>query len=328
MNTTISPVHVPYSGGIPNGVRQGLEIEIQGTVPHHAHQGFSINLCQSGDVEPTTTLHFNFRVNENVIVMNHMQNGGWGREERVSGHQFHRGKPFDIRIKVKPQMFKIRLNGNNVADFAHRLPKETAQFLVIKGEVSVSYIKFSSPGGQPGYPPSVAPSSWDSSYPQPSPAGFAPPPAPAGYGPQPVYNPPVPFVTAVPGGLYPGRMINISGVPNMGASRFTINLQSGPYDGSDIAMHMDARFNAGNDRHVVVRNHCQGGSWGSEERSLSHFPFMHNQNFDILILVEPASFKVAVNNQHMLQFNHRLPVQSANTLCVKGDLRITQVRFQ
>ena len=32
-------VVMPYSGAIPGGLKQGMEIEINGTVPHHCHQG-------------------------------------------------------------------------------------------------------------------------------------------------------------------------------------------------------------------------------------------------------------------------------------------------
>ena len=67
---------------------------------------FSINLCQGPQLEPTTRLHFNARVGEHVVVLNHMQNNSWGGEERKSGHQFHRGRPFDLRIMVKPQFYK------------------------------------------------------------------------------------------------------------------------------------------------------------------------------------------------------------------------------
>ncbi|KAK7104132.1 galectin-4-like isoform X3 [Littorina saxatilis] len=305
--TTISPVIVPYTGAIPGGVHQGLEIEIQGTVPHHAHQGFGINLCQGPQKEPTTTLHFNPRLNEHCIVLNHMQNNGWGGEERKPCQHFHKGKPFDLRIMVKPQMFKIKVNGQLVADFAHRLPKETAQFILIEGEVSISYIKFSAGGHGGGG------------------GAHAAPPQPGG---QPIYNPPVPFTSSIPGGLAPGRMISISGVPHANPSRFSVNLQSGAYDGSDVALQFDVRFRFGDSVNTVVRNHCQAGGWGQEERGASHFPFMPNANFDMLILVEPQAFKVAVNNQHFAEFRHRLPVHAANTLNVSGDVRLTQVRFQ
>ena len=34
---------------------------------------------------------------------------------------------------------QLKLNGNHITDFAHRLPKEGAQFIVIKGEVSINF---------------------------------------------------------------------------------------------------------------------------------------------------------------------------------------------
>lgn len=38
---------------------------------------------------------------------------------------------------------QIKINGSHFTDFVHRMPKETAQFLVIDGEVAVSFIRFS-----------------------------------------------------------------------------------------------------------------------------------------------------------------------------------------
>jgi hypothetical protein len=32
-------VIVPYAGNIPGGIKPGMEIQIQGTIPHHGHQG-------------------------------------------------------------------------------------------------------------------------------------------------------------------------------------------------------------------------------------------------------------------------------------------------
>ncbi|XP_025103610.1 galectin-4-like isoform X2 [Pomacea canaliculata] len=370
--TTISPVHIPYSGGIPGGVHDGLEIQIQGTVPHHAREGFSINLCQGGRKEPNTTLHFNPRLNQNCVVLNHMQNGAWGSEERRN-LPFQKGAAFDLHIKVKPQVLKIKINGSHFTDFGHRMPKETAQFLLIEGEVAVSFIRFSGRQGHghsEDWPKEVAGPAvaepfvggrkasgrgrhhrpWNAGFPMmpqfpggggfaqpgmefqpppysPYPMGAVPPPAAYPGGAQPIYNPPVPFTSGIPGGLSPGRMIYISGIPNQHPSRFTINLQS-DYGATDVALHFDVRFNFGDSRNVVVRNHCQRGQWGSEERQVNYFPFMPNANFDLMILAEHSSFKVAVNNQHFLEFRHRLPIHSASILSVSGDVRLTQVRFQ
>lgn len=76
--------------------------------------------------------------------------------------------------------------------------------------------------------------------------------------------------------------------------RFTVNLQCGAYEGSDIALHFDVRFQAGADYNVVVRNTCQNGSWGAEEKQLPYFPFMPNASFDMIVLVEQNQFKVSV----------------------------------
>lgn len=65
--------------------------------------------------------------------------------------------------------------------------------------------------------------------------------------------------------------------------RFTINLQERdePSPG-DIGLHFDVRINAG-DREVVVRNNCENGAWGIEERDAPHFPFRPNEKFYMII---------------------------------------------
>ena len=60
----------------------------------------------------------------------------------------------------------------------------------------------------------------------------------------------------------------------------------------DISLCVDARFNYGNDRNVVVRNSKVSGGWGTEERGVPYFPFMPNASFDMIIMVEPYCWKV------------------------------------
>ncbi|XP_025103625.1 LOW QUALITY PROTEIN: galectin-9-like [Pomacea canaliculata] len=318
--TTISPVHIPYSGAIPGGVHEGLEIQIQGTVPQGVREGFSVNLCQTAHREPSTTLHFNPRFHQNGVALNHLENGKWGKEERRD-LPLHKGSDFDLRIKVKSNEFKIKINGSHFTDFVHRMPKETAQYLVIDGEVAVSFIRFSGLHGDANAPMAYG------SYGGPQPAYNPAPMAYGSYGGQPIYNPPIPFTTEVPGGVYPGRKIFISGVPNHECSRFTVNMQSDS-SGGDVAMHFDVRFKFGDSHNVVVRNHCHKGQWANEERHANHFPFAHDANFDMVIHVEQHCYKVDVNNQHFVEFNHRVPVQSANILSISGDVKINQIRFQ
>ena len=79
------------------------------------------------------------------------------------------------------------------------------------------------------------------------------------------------------------------------------------YDGGDIAMHFDIRFRYGDSVNTVVRNHCQGGSWGQEERGVSYFPFMPSANFDILILCEAQAFKVGAGATPVIHLFNLLP---------------------
>lgn len=73
--------------------------------------------------------------------------------------------------------------------------------------------------------------------------------------------------------------------------RFTINLSQG----SSPVFHFDARFNAGNDKNVLVRNTLQNGSWGPEERNVPYFPFFQNKFFEMIILADSECFKVTHN---------------------------------
>jgi len=38
--------------------------------------------------------------------------------------------------------------------------------------------------------------------------------------------------------------------------------------------------------------------------------------------------QVAVNNQHLFAYQHRIPFQRVDSLVIKGDIRLSQVRFQ
>lgn len=332
MAGTVYNPQLPYIGGIPGGIHDGTTINIQGTPhPHHHQHMFTVNLKCGASLDPTvnTALHFNVRFNESCVVRNTCQHGSWGSEERHGGNPFQRGVPFDLAIHIKHNHIKINVNGRHFCDFNHRIPMHHINTLHIDGGVGITSVSFGGKGHgghghhhghhgggfpQPGFPPAGA------SF---SPPGSMMPPG------QPMYNPPVPLTTSIPGGLTPGKMVCLSGVPHSVCQRFTINLQCGPMTGEDIALHFDVRMQLPGDSQQVIRNACISGGWGSEERQVPYFPFQPNANFDIMILAEQGKFKIAVNNQHFAEFHHRLrPLNRINTLNASGDIRITQVRFQ
>lgn len=136
--------------------------------------------------------------------------------------------------------------------------------------------------------------------------------------PSPTY--PMPYFSSIPGGLYPSKSIIVVGTILPNAKRFHINLRSG----SDIAFHLNPRF----DENAVVRNTQVRGSWGSEERQLLRpMPFRRGQSMSVWIMCDSYCFKVAVDGQHLLEYNHRLKNLAAiNNLEVNGDVQLTHVQ--
>lgn len=327
-------VAVPYSGFIPGGLQVGTDVVISGRAPMHS-DSFSINLCEGPNYNQGCALHFNPRFSNGHVVRNHMQGGQWGNEETGGGFPFKKGHGFELHMKVTPHGYKVTLNHRHFCDFHHRVPKESVKYIYIEGEVVIHYIQFREQnrgpvpvapgaGGFPNYPTGPV-----------CPPGPAYPPSmpvpgyPAGGAAGPIYSPPVPFTSPIPGGLYPGKIMYISGTPRPNASRFTVNIMCGPSDNYDISLHFDVRMNYGNDYNQVIRTHKDMNNWGSEERQITYFPFMPNTPFEIMILAEPASFKVAVNNQHFVEFFHRIqPITRATHINVNGDVTLSQVRFQ
>ncbi|XP_014845340.1 PREDICTED: galectin-4-like isoform X2 [Poecilia mexicana] len=138
---------------------------------------------------------------------------------------------------------------------------------------------------------------------------------------QPVYNPPVPFSTWIPGGMLPKRTIIIRGSVPHGAQRMGFNLVVSRT--RDVAFHMNPRVQEG----VVVRNAQTGGQWGSEERQLSGSPFAEGQYFDMSIRCGNQRFKVFVNGQHLFDFFHRTNFSEIDKLEIDGDVQISYVHF-
>ncbi|XP_033736262.1 galectin-9-like isoform X2 [Pecten maximus] len=310
---------VPYVGDIPGGLAAGKSITIQGSLPL-SQEKFAINLQCGRQPYPQldVALHFNPRFNEGCVVRNSHQGGSWKNEERYGAFPFHPGQNFEVKIVVELNQYQIFVNGQLFVGFQHRIPFHRVNTLSISGGLNVLRVRISNPdmpsSATPSYGTGVA-------YPPSNTTVLQNQPI--------IYNPSVPFLSGIPGGAVPGKMIYIMGNLASMPSRFNVNLQEGTLENCDVAFHMDVRFRFGRDVNVVVRNHKSRGTWGSEERSIPFFPFSVQSSFDLIILVEPACFKVAINNAHFLEFKHRLhPPARYSTLKIDGDLTLTQVRFQ
>ncbi|XP_020371613.1 galectin-3b [Rhincodon typus] len=186
------------------------------------------------------------------------------------------------------------------------------------------------PAPQPGWPapqpgwPAPQPGTWpgqEGPYAPPMPAPFGSPGAPNQPG-QGGTALPVPYDLPIPGGWQPQRMVKIVGTVKMNAEKFVIDV----YSGQDIVFHFSARFREAGFHQVMVRNCRIGNAWGGEERDAPKFPFKYGERFEVLILGEPNQYKVAVNNQHLLEFQHRYKtLQDVTKVSIYGEIDLHAV---
>ncbi|XP_078675731.1 galectin-8-like isoform X3 [Branchiostoma floridae x Branchiostoma belcheri] len=306
---------IPYIGEIQGGLQPGKMITIQGFVIPGADRKrgwfgityeecrFHVNLQCGASTQPRAdiAMHFNPRVMAGVVVRNCLQNQAWGGEEKQHGpFPFAMGQNFEMIILTEPDKFKVAVNGQHFIEFRHRIPFQRVNTLAIDGKVQIQAIRFDS--GMPGAPQ-------------------------AQRGGAPVFNPQVPYIGSIAGGMYPGRMVIINGTVHPGApDRFHFNLQCGASTSprADIALQFNPRFAA----RAVVRNSLINNGWGREEKDTPYFPFMPGQPFELMVLCQQDSFKVAVNGQHFTEFRHRIqPLTRVDTLVVEGKVSLQQIRF-
>ncbi|XP_035889256.1 galectin-9-like isoform X2 [Phyllostomus discolor] len=326
---------VPFTGSIHGGLQEGLQITVTGIVHQSSETRFAVNF-QTGFSDQDIAFHFNPRFEEGgYVVCNTKQKGSWGTEERKMQMPFQRGNPFQLCFLVQSKEFQVMVNGNFFTQYSHRVPFHKVDAMSVTGTVGLTNISFQNTRiilVQPAF--SGMQFSQTACFP-PKPKGRKSKPpgfwqASAAPMTQTVIHTmqsvpgqmlsPIPYFTAIPGGVFPSKSITVSGTVLPSAQRFHINLRSG----TDIAFHLNPRFN----ENAVVRNTQINGSWGPEERGLPQaMPFSRGQAFLVWIMCEGHCFKVAVNGQHLFDYYHRLKnLPSINNLEVGGDLQLTHVQ--
>lgn len=273
---------------IPGGLREGLQITVNGIVHQSSKTRFAVNF-QTGQSDQDIAFHFNPRFEDGgYVVCNTKQRGSWGTEERKMQMPFQKGDPFKLRFLVQSGGFQVTVNGNFFTQYIHRVDLHKVDAISVTGAAKLTNIIF-----------------------QPQTVIHTIQSAPGQ-----MFSP---YFTAIPGGLYPGKSITVSGTVLPSAQRFHINLRCG----SDIAFHLNPRF----DTNSVVRNTEINGSWGPEETYLpGSMPFNRGQGFRVWIMCEDTGYKVAVDGQHLFDYRHRLKDLTAiNVLEVGGDIQLTSL---
>ncbi|KAM8902963.1 galectin-4-like [Spinachia spinachia] len=336
---------IPYLGPIHGGLREGVSIYIQGSIPEDITRFFINLLCEESE-SSDIALHFNPRFDGwDKVVFNSCQDGCWGSEDKIRNMPFCKGQAFEMVIMVTSHGYQIKVNGNDFHTFQHRLPVERVRAMQINGDVCLQTINVIGGGGMGegmggGYPGGGMEGGYPGGmgggmgvrggYPGGGMGGCVgggmeggfPGSGLPGMGGQPVYNPMVPYSNMIPGGMYPKRTIIIRGMLPYGADRITINFVVSR--SRDIAFHMNPRVREG----IVVRNSFIGGGWGQEDRELSMNPFAEGQYFDMSIRCGNQRFKVFVNGEHLFDFFHRhKSFNEIDMLEIEGDVQISYIHF-
>ncbi|CAO2626156.1 Lgals4 [Lemmus lemmus] len=287
---------LPYKRPIPGGLSVGMSVYIQG-VAKEKMKRFHVNFSVGQDEGADIAFHFNPRFDGwDKVVFNTKQSGQWGSEEKKKSMPFQRGSHFELVFLVMPEHFKVVVNGNPFYEYGHRLPLQMVTHLDVDGDLELQSINFL--GGQ-----------------QSSPAQY-----PVMAGP-PTFNPPVPYVGTLQGGLTARRTIVVKGYILPTARNFIINFKVG--SSGDIALHINPRMGE-----AVVRNSFMNGSWGSEERKVAYNPFVPGQFFDLSIRCGTDRFKVFANGQHLFDYSHRFQAfHRIDTLEIKGDITLSYVQI-
>ncbi|PAV63097.1 hypothetical protein WR25_17336 [Diploscapter pachys] len=146
----------------------------------------------------------------------------------------------------------------------------------------------------------------------------------------------VPFVSAIVGGMFPGRAVVVAGhvLQSNSQKRFAIDLCCGLLISGDHmdnkALHFNPRFESGGffssgDRQLVLNSYI-GSQWGEEVRFMN--PFKEGKPFQVRILVCDKYFKIAVNGKHLCDYEHRVPVDQIKTISIGGNIRADYIEFQ
>lgn len=87
-------------------------------------------------------LHFNPRLNDDVIVRNTYQSGQWGDEERVGESPLKAGSDYTLKFVCEERGYRIFINDVEYTFYSHRIPPKNITHLRIKGLMTLNSVRY------------------------------------------------------------------------------------------------------------------------------------------------------------------------------------------
>ncbi|CAO4383518.1 unnamed protein product [Caenorhabditis nigoni] len=128
-----------------------------------------------------------------------------------------------------------------------------------------------------------------------------------------IENPTIPSALEIVEPLKAGTEIELHGTAH---NEFAIELLSG----ANVVLHMNFR------NHELVLNSFLNDHWGSEIRH--NHPLTSHDQFHVRIFVHEGYYNITVNNDLLVEYEHRFPVMAVQAIGIKGAVNVQSIIFK
>ncbi|XP_078516571.1 galectin-12 isoform X1 [Lissotriton helveticus] len=294
------PVHkvLPYITTIFGGVYHGKQIIVQGTVQNEAER-FQVDFQCGCSAHPRADIafHFNPRFSSSPhVICNSLEGERWQDEKKCSKLPLKGGDNFVLLFRFENSCVKVSVNGHHFMEYPHRLPMERVDTLGIFGDVLVKAIGFIN--SNPYTADKIE-------YPICQPFLLN------------SHSLTVPYACRLTEGLKPGQMITLRGLVNPEPKELLLILTT---DTDLVPLKLSASFR----EQVVACSSFLSETWEeAKQLNLTFFPFYPERFFEILLLCEAKSFKIAINGLPLGEYSPLiLDLKEVSRFQVSGDVQL------
>ncbi|XP_060754949.1 cytolytic toxin-alpha-like [Neoarius graeffei] len=284
-----------YKGPIPIELNTGMAVYFQGVVLSTGKL-FELNLIAPTKEGRNVVFHMFFHIAENYLAYNTYKNDSWDSVERVPECPLSKGSSFDVFFVIKPEGYEAYINGKKYYLFKHRMPLKNVTRVGTYGDFTLNIF-----GTVPNWNASTFAKELNPGVSRTKYSNIQ------SDVPHPVCSPQKVYSGKIPAALRPGVALFFQGVFPSDGDNISLNLQTGPRFGYDIALHISSCPNK------LVLNTCENGVWQKEEYIQSN-PLVKGGAFDMFIVIKSEGYEVVVNGLGLYTFQHRIPPEKVNSI--------------